>query len=579
MSVHDDRSSPADSPEQGPDRTAPPFDEALYLRAFPDVTVAIEQGQITSGLDHYRMAGQAEGRLTHAAYLREFEAVMGPPPRVTVDSPLRAPCGAMLIVGWTDDQEDALTEIIVDQPGVRPRPTGAIARLRRPDVEAAVGGTMINGASLHPFGFWAFAGPDPDPSAHESNPEDHCPMQLCFRSGKRQISEQRLEPVSNVALMTKVLDGLARAEYHGDRLIETFAILDGGMGDQIVALNRMITQSITSRAIAERFGPKRSKLLGSIIVPIEDRRNPLFVQARAFSMQAGSDAYEFIYVINNPDLIEPLCREAHIAAQTYGVSITLVMYPGNAGFACANNIAAGFAGSKRLLFVSPDILPRAPDWARTHARVIADRPGHETRLFGPRLYHGDGSVTDGGLYLDVEKRISGHANGITRRSVLRVEPLETNAPIGITQGTSQPTSSRPVLAITDAFISMERGWFERLNGFSEDYVGHGHADADLCLRSLAAGTVAWTHDLPMWHLGGRITTQSPAQDGGSLVDRWLFSRAWQPVLGEELLGPTPNHPLLAVTTEPPAQVTTPERPAPSRSRRAAPARTKSGAGA
>ena len=574
MSVHDDGSSSGDAPEHGPNRTAPPFDEALYLRAFPDVTVAIEQGQIASGLEHYRMAGQAEGRLTHAAYLREFEAAMGPPPQVTVDSPLRSPNGAMLIVGWTDDRTDALTEIIVDQPGVRPRSAGAIARLRRPDVETAVGD-----APLHPFGLWAFAGPDPDPTPPASNPEDHCPMQLCFRSGKRQTSEQRLEPVSNVALMTKVLEGLARAEYHGDRVIETFAILDGGMGDQIVALNRMITQSITSRAIAERFGPSQSKLLGSIIVPIEDRRNPLFVQARAFSMQAGSDAYEFIYVINNPDLIEPLSREAHIAARTYGVPITLVMYPGNAGFACANNIAAGFAGSKRLLFVSPDILPRAPDWARTHARVIADRPGHETRLFGPLLYHGDGSVTDGGLYLDVEKRISGHAAGITRRSILRVEPLETAAPIGMTGGTGQPAASRPVLAITDAFISVERGWFERLNGFSEDYVGHGHADADLCLRSLAAGTAAWTHDLPMWHLGGRIATQSHAQDGASLVDRWLFSRSWQPVLGQELLGPTPDHPLLAVTSEPPVPATAAERAAPGRSRRSTPARTRSGAGA
>ena len=574
MSVHDDGSSPGDATDQVPDRTAPPFDEAIYLRAFPDVTVAIEQGQIASGLEHYRMAGQAEGRLAHTSYLHAFEAAMGPPPSVTVDSPLQAPCGAMLIVGWTDDRADPLKEIMVDQPGIRPRPAGTIARLRRPDVEVAVGD-----APLHPFGFWAFAGPDPDRSTPDPNPEDQCPMQLCFRSGKSQISEHRLEPVSNVALMTKVLEGLARAEYHGDSLIESFAILDGGMGDQVIALNRMITQSITSRAIAERFGPKPSRLLGSIIVPIEDRRNPLFVQARAFSMQAGSDAYEFIYVINNPDLIEKLCREAHIAARTYGVSMTLVMYPGNAGIACANNIAAGFAGSKRLLFVSPDILPRAPDWARTHERVIAERPGHETRLFGPQLYHGDGSVTDGGCYLDAEKRISGHARGITRRSILRVEPLEASTPIVMTRGTSQPTTSRPILAITDAFISMERAWFERLNGFSGDYVGHGHADADLCLRSLAAGTAAWTHDLPMWHLGGRIAARSPAQSGAALVDRWLFSRVWQPVLGQELLGPTPNHPLLASGSASPTHNAEPDRPAPSRSRRSAPARTRSGASA
>jgi hypothetical protein len=73
--------------------------------------------------------------------------------------------------------------------------------------------------------------------------------------------------------------------------------------------------------------------------------------------------------------------------------------------------------------------------------------------------------------------------------------------------------------------------------------GH-YEDADLCLKSLRAGVPAWLHDLQMWHLEGKGSLRLPQHEGGSLLNRWLFSRTWEAAIIPELVGRTPGHALL-----------------------------------
>ena len=51
-------------------------------------------------------------------------------------------------------------------------------------------------------------------------------------------------------------------------------------------------------------------------------------------------------------------------------------------------------------------------------------------------------------------------------------------------------------------------------------------------------------DLRMWHLEGKGSTRLPVHEGGSTVNRWLFSSEWGESINDGLLGPTPTHPLL-----------------------------------
>lgn len=57
--------------DEGFDAASPPagFDEAAYLRAFPDVAGAVASGGRRSGLEHYLDCGKREGRLSDLRYL------------------------------------------------------------------------------------------------------------------------------------------------------------------------------------------------------------------------------------------------------------------------------------------------------------------------------------------------------------------------------------------------------------------------------------------------------------------------------------------------------------------------------
>ena len=151
-------------------------------------------------------------------------------------------------------------------------------------------------------------------------------------------------------------------------------------------------------------------------------------------------------------------------------------------------------------------------------------PEAQTRLFGSSLYYDDGSLMHGGMYFEVDAGFHTGAGGTTRRSMVRVEHYGKGAPPWATQY----VASRPVPAVTGAFMSIDRAWFEKLGGFTEDYVFGHYEDADLCLKSLLAGTPAWLHDIRMWHLEGKGSRRLPQHEGGSLFNRWHFSRTWLP---------------------------------------------------
>jgi hypothetical protein len=123
---------------------------------------------------------------------------------------------------------------------------------------------------------------------------------------------------------------------------------------------------------------------------------------------------------------------------------------------------------------------------------------------------------------------------------VRVEHYGKGAPVSV----ARFTRSRPVPAVTGAFISCDRAWFETLGGFTEDYVFGHYEDADLCLKSLRRGSVPWLHDLRLWHLEGKGSTRHFLHEGGSLINRWLFSARWADLIGESLMGQHPTHALL-----------------------------------
>lgn len=542
------------------------FDENTYIRAFPDVAKAVERGELTSGLQHYLLAGRAERRLQRPDYVRQItkagdvaEATVAASPKLqaaatSIEAFAVSESGAMFLVGWTDDRHNRLVAISAGPTQSASRDWTQFCRLRRPDVEA-----VVQSPTPYHYGFWVFAGPQDRTYRHGTDIGTEWRIELRFANGTIAVIQRVPVAHGDAELRGSVMTYFATSEYYGNRWMEAFANLDHGAGDALIAFNRTISRAITATATAERFGPQRKRFKGSIIVPLFGIADYLFLQACAYSHGPGIEDYEFIYVVNSPELIDQLSREARIAEMIYGLAQTLVFQSGNAGFGAANNVALQFAQSDRLLCVNPDVFPQQRNWAQLHSDLVASLPAQQVRLFGSTLCYDDGSLMHGGMYFDVDIGVHASQAGITRRNLIRVEHYGKGAPLWATQF----VESRPVPAVTGAFISVERAWFEKLGGFTEDYVFGHYEDADLCLKSLQAGVPAWLHDLRMWHLEGKGSQKLLQHEGGSLLNRWLFSRTWEATIIPELVGRTLRHKLLrAQSAEEPAPAgrTAPQKP-------------------
>lgn len=529
-------------PDAGPAAPDDDFDEAQYIKANPDVAVAVLSGTVASAREHFLLWGRREGRdLTFGAgdprdrlIATETAAraqLIRSPIHHSAEAVVVSRGGGVLILGWIDDDTRPVESIAVVAPGWRVTFDGAgLARRTRPDVAEALGRQ-----APYAFGYLGFVFGD-----REIETVGKCELQFKFRDGGAMSAVMDLRAVEETELRLILLSHLSDAQHLGGVTTNAIASLSRGLGDHVIRFNQSITNPITRNPYVERFGGPPRKYLGSIVVCLYGRPEYHFVQNALFSLNEGIENYEFIFVSNSPELADTLLGNAKKAYRLHGLDQTLVLLPGNAGFGAANNVAVRGAQSDRILIVNPDVFPKDPAWARKHLDLIETRPSHETDLFGAPLYYDDGSLMHGGMYFEIDTRVSFDRNRTSLAQLVRVEHYGKGAP----PDSPQFTSPRSVPAVTGAFISANRVWFEKLGGFTEDYVFGHYEDADLCLKSLRAGVAPWLQDLRLWHLEGKGSTRLPVHEGGSMVNRWLFSSQWGETVNDGLLGPDPTHPLL-----------------------------------
>ncbi len=518
------------------------FDEALYLRLNPDVLAAVKAGSFSSGREHYERYGRAEGRPTvlppaaardrvvlnadPARYVGKSAAPPGMLDHVKISS-----TGGIYVTGWVDDSRDKLVSADLYFPAWSISFSAAsMARIRRPDAEAAIGM-----ATPHDCGFWGFL------YAARPLPATICNAVIRLQSGAELQAVITVEAMEDDELRAAALSRLAMAAYVGEHYTSAVQSLEAAIGRQLLGFNKALTQRAVQAPYVERFGRHDARYKGSVITCLFGNIELMPVQQATFAHQRGMAAYEFIYVCNSPLAAEPLLREAKLSALIYGLDITVIILSGNAGFSAANNLAAQYARSLRLLFVNPDVFPRGADWAARHDAVVEALPAAQTALFGAPLYYDDGALMHGGMYIERDTAPRFGPHGCAETVALRVEHYGKGAP----PDTRPYIRPRPVPAVTGAFISTARGWFESLGGFTEDYIFGHYEDADLCLKSLQAGRPAWLQPATLWHLEGKGGARAPEHEGGAIVNRWLFTKRWAALVAQGLLGPKPSHPALA----------------------------------
>jgi len=533
---------------------APPdFDETMYLQLNPDVAEAVAAGGLVSGRAHYLRYGAREGRryLPTPGEVREPGVIAvittradgsraPPPPAYWVEAVRMSPGGGVFVTGWIDDATDKLAEAwLSGEDWEVELMTTAFARTRRRDVEQTLGAT-----GAHPYGFWSFVDLGRAMRRHAA-----CRLVLTQASGAGVTLEIGVRSLADSDLRDAVLAWLIECDWSVSAHIGAVAGLTDGAGAQIVAHNRRITAGIVAQPQVERFGPAQGRPKASIIVCLYGRPDYLFLQNALFAGGAGMQDYEFIYVCNSPEFADRLARDMRIGSLVHGIRQTLVLLPANAGFGAANNVGARYANSDRIVACNPDVFPYHADWARRHTEAVETLPAERTALFGVPLYYETGALMHGGMFFQIDTVHLSRPGGLFTQDLVRVQHYGKGAP----PDTAAFLRPRPVAAVTGAFISCRRDWFERLGGFSEDYVFGHYEDADLCLRSLGAGMAPWLHDIRLYHLEGAGSTRGRAQEGALLVNRWLFASRWAASIRAGLHGIEPTHALLAEPETAPAR--------------------------
>jgi GT2 family glycosyltransferase len=541
------------------------FDEAGYLRLNPDVRQAIEHGQFESGYSHYVLYGHVEGRpvpnmptevrnVLLASIGTEQPNVVSMQARCSIDALIIAPRGGLMIVGWIDDVTHPISCIRIISVGWRVViDASRFVRVRRMDVEKAIGSR-----APHSFGFFGFL--HLDRGGDVSGPVT---IELWQTGGIATALQCNATIVGDIELRNTALAHLAGASFFGNPGIESMAYLGQGVGAELIAFNKALTRRLVAVPYVERFGRQNGSPRGTIVVCLYGKSEFYFVQNCLFAGLPGIEEYEFVYVSNSPELAETLLREAQSASLIYGLTNSVMILPGNAGFGGANNAAARIARSDRLLIVNPDVFPRDRDWAKKHTDLLDTAAPEQTRLFGVPLYYDDGSLMHGGMYFDIDVGVTMASGRPSAQQICRVEHFGKGAP----SDSPQFTRPRPVPAVTGAFLSIDSEWFEALGGFTEDFIFGHYEDADLCLKSIGKGVAPWLQDIRMWHLEGKGSTRQLAHEGGSLVNRWLFSQTWMRIIEAGLKGPTPEHGLFQPTSLPLSQISDAEPTKPKSARR------------
>lgn len=410
--------------------------------------------------------------------------------------------GAFFLEGWIDDHGPTLTGLsVVDSAGGQ-QDLFPVYRVHRPDVDSG----LHSGQHREP-GFWTAA-------LTERLQMVGSVFSLvladgsCIRLDPRRPSQKRPQE-----FLEMLLARLGSRKVHGNLAARSFKDLNAGL-DRV--LSRLHLKAALDRAVVTRavFGPEGTVDVGVICVlyGISDFLYLLVSQFARFGQLSG---IEFVFVNNSPELLDIVLRDAELASFVFDARIRIVSLNQNCGFSHANNAGVTESRAGTIAIINPDVYPRHSG-AIAQLRALAESgPANEVR--GGKLFYADGSIMHEGMYFRVDKRLS----AISPAPVWMVEHYRKGF------ADRNDTQTRAVPAVTGALMVMKRSLYERLGGFSTDFIYGNFEDADLCLRAQESGAhVVIDPALAFWHYEGKGSTKRPEHVGANLYNHWTFSRKW-----------------------------------------------------
>ena len=222
---------------------------------------------------------------------------------------------------------------------------------------------------------------------------------------------------------------------------------------------------------------------------------------------------EIIFVLDSPEIqdeTEHMLGGLHLL---HGLQMKLVVMNRNSGYARACNAGARFARGNILVMLNSDVVPREPGWLQLLSRPLLENG--RIGAIGPKLLFEDGSLQHAGLYFGRDQRgiwLNHHFNK------------------GMPGDYAPAQRAREVPGVTGACLVSRRETYERVGGFTEDYVIGDYEDSDLCLKIRRLGLqIAYEPAACLYHFERRSIRRSQDYMRGvaSQYNSWLHTQRWE----------------------------------------------------
>ena len=257
----------------------------------------------------------------------------------------------------------------------------------------------------------------------------------------------------------------------------------------------------------------------SVIVPLYGRSDMVEHQLLEFNKDADfQTCAETIFVIDDPRMNNSFAAHARIWHDICGVPFRWVSAGDNRGFSGACNLGASVAKGKTLVFMNSDVIPINSGWASALAKVLQDDPN--IALVAPRLLFPDGSIQHAGMAPKWRDALGLWTN---HHPMMGMAP-ELDPAKGVTK----------MPLVTGACIAISRDDFDKLGGWSTDFLIGDFEDSDMCLSLRAAGRdVAYVPEVELVHLERQSLAsagETEFRDKMTILNATLYNTRWRKML-------------------------------------------------
>jgi hypothetical protein len=518
------------------DRAGAPATESRVLVFFTPkgmLTTLVEEGRLDGpeSLLSWLESRGAEGSLPTQEYLlrclkpyiasderlqelvRELSLLLPVPARpmhthgklfgAAIDYLVATPDNGLFVKGWTFDPHQLIDHIVAISPFGKSQPLDPeLFRQPRPDVAKHF---ELDAGAGEKLGFIAYLD-----GLHEPVPGVQYRFEVRLKSGSKVELIASAAAVGPVEARETVLGSVSPVHLNETMMADCIAPAAASLHKACLAGPR-VDDSVW-------FGEAPRRVSRSVIVPLYRNLDFLRFQMVAFATDRDWAASELIYVLDSPEQRQELEHQLYGLRTLYDLPVNVVTMSRNFGYAAANNAGAAAARGRELILLNSDVVPAAPGWMSALSAFARSHRG--AGAVGPKLLFEDDSLQHAGLYFGRD---------------VRGQWLNRHFFKGYPRDYEPASVSREVPAVTGACALIDRSLYERVGGFSEDYIIGDYEDSDLCLKLLNQGRKNWyAASIELYHLERQSIAHSHAYSHtvASEYNRWLHIQRWQDAMAD-----------------------------------------------